>query len=114
MSDIVSSDEIEQIVGAYRDRTLHIGRVVTSEDRVYILHSVECRQAHPDLRECAMSRALDLGVDLDDWRDATDRPMVLGLSDRARLVPADKSVTWMWSRAVTVQHILDVLAKGAE
>lgn len=113
MSAIEAATDIEQTVGAYRDRILHIGRVVTGERKVYILHPTECVQSHEDLRSCAMSLAMDEGIELADWRDATDRPMVLGVSDRGKLVPADKSSVWVWSRAVTVQHILDMLAKGA-
>lgn len=59
MTDLVPADQIEKIVGATRHKTAHIGRLVSAEDTVYILHSHECRDSGIDLRECRFSRALD-------------------------------------------------------
>lgn len=42
MTEIVPDPKIQQIVGVYRHDTLHYGRAVTAEQRVYILHSREC------------------------------------------------------------------------
>ncbi len=62
MSERVPADQIESIVGARRHKREHIVRGVLDEDRVYILHSEECRERYADLRDCPWSRALDQGV----------------------------------------------------
>jgi len=67
VSEIVSSDRVEDIVGATRHETEHIGRAVSTDQMVYILHSVECKAWSSDLRECPFSRALDNGVDIREW-----------------------------------------------
>lgn len=67
MSDCVDSDRIENIVGAERQPWLHLGRAVSAEQRVYILHSGYCLETVPDLRECPFSLALDRGIDLKEW-----------------------------------------------
>lgn len=55
MTNIVSADRIEQIVGARRHPTHHLGRAVSAEDRVYILHSHACKESGLDLRTCSYS-----------------------------------------------------------
>jgi hypothetical protein len=69
MSDLVPADRIERIVGASRHPTDHIGRAVSSERTVYILHSRECRDSGIDLRECPYSLALDRGIGLSGWKE---------------------------------------------
>lgn len=86
MSDLVPATDIEQIVGAPRHTTMHIGRAVSSEETVYILHSQECRDSGIDLRECPLSIALDLGIELPSWTGYEDRPVALGVIHE-RLVP---------------------------
>jgi hypothetical protein len=81
MSEIVPSDQIEQIVGAQRHRSVHLGRAVSSEQTVYILHSVECRASGIDLRECKFSIALDNDIDLTVWAAYLDRPVLLMIWD---------------------------------
>lgn len=58
----VPDDQIEALVGVPRDRELHYGRAVSSEGRVYILHSEECLARHADLRDCKFSQALARGI----------------------------------------------------
>lgn len=79
MSDLVDPDKIEQIVGAKRHPLMHIGRAVSEEETVYILHSGRCKARGQDLRECAFSRALDLGIALHAWEGWMDRPVFLQL-----------------------------------
>jgi len=79
MSDLVPADRIEAIVGAARHATDHIGRAVSYEATVYILHSQECRDSGVDLRECPYSLALDLGIDLSAWVE--DAPVRLAIVD---------------------------------
>ena len=86
MSDLVNAEEIEQIVGAKRHPTRHIGRADSGEETVYILHSMRCKARGIDLRECSYSRALDMGIDLDVWDGWEDKPVVLGLH-RPGLIP---------------------------
>ena len=86
MSDLVDPTEIEQIVGAKRHPLRHIGRAVSEEETVYILHSGRCKASGNDLRGCPYSRALDMGIALDVWDEWEDRPVVLGL-DRPGLIP---------------------------
>lgn len=87
MADLVPADRIEQIVGATRHQTEHIGRAVSAEEMVYILHSRECRDSTPDLRDCPFSRAMDQGVGRDLITQA-DRPLVLAIQ-HGRLVTQD-------------------------
>lgn len=63
MSELVDPEQIEAIVGARRHETVHIGRAVPGEARVYILHSRECVERREDLRDCPYSIALDRGID---------------------------------------------------
>ena len=77
MSRLEPGDKIEAIVGAKRHPTYHLGRAVSAEQRVYVLHSAECAASGIDLRDCQYSEALDLGIDLDVWGDCEDRPVRL-------------------------------------
>lgn len=86
MADLVPADEIEQIVGAFRHSHQHLGRAVSAEQTVYILHSERCRDSGIDLRECAYSKALDSGIDMDWWHQYQDRAVVL-VPRHERLVP---------------------------
>lgn len=86
MSELVPAEQIEQIVGAHRHRTLHIGRAVSAEQTVYILHSHECRDSGIDLRECGFSIALDRGITAGRWVEIEDRPVLVGI-EYGRLVP---------------------------
>lgn len=81
MTDLVDPTKIERIVGAARQDDAHLGRAVSSEQQVYILHSGQCRASGRDLRACEYSLALDEGIDEDDWCDAEDVPVVLGVRD---------------------------------
>lgn len=86
MSDLVPAEEIEQTVGARRHAHQHVGRAISSEQTVYVLHSAKCRDSGIDLRDCEWSLALDRGIDLADWADHQDRPVVLALRHE-RLYP---------------------------
>lgn len=81
MSRIESAKRIEGIVGAKRHEIDHLGRAVSAEQRVYVLHSKECVESGIDLRDCEYSIALDLGINLDVWRDWQDQPVKLIISD---------------------------------
>lgn len=87
MTRLESAATIEAKVGAKRHPTDHLGRAVSVMQRVYILHSEECRGSDIDLRECEFSVALDGGIDLSDWVDRQDVPVVLGIDDFGDLVP---------------------------
>lgn len=80
MTRLEPSETIEATVGAKRHATSHLGRAVSAEQRVYILHSQECVDSGIDLRECEYSRALDCGIDMGVWWDAQDAPVVLAIS----------------------------------
>lgn len=67
MSDLVDRDDIERIVGAERHLSEHYGRAVSAVQTVYVLHSVECLDSGRDLRACVFSRALDRGINPDEW-----------------------------------------------
>lgn len=90
MTDIVPTEDIDRIVGVPRHPTQHWGRAVSAEQTVYILHSQECKDSTPDLRDCPYSLSLDDGVDLAmGWTE--DVPLPLMISDpggEAWLVPA--------------------------
>ena len=79
MSRLESPAKIEGIVGAKRHATEHIGRAVSAEQRVYILHSRDCLDSGIDLRECEFSVALDRGIEhaipWSGWRRVQDRPV---------------------------------------
>ena len=70
MSELVNPAEIEQIVGAKRHPTRHIGRAIESEQTVYILHSRECVDSGINLRRCDFSLALDAGIHRANWETA--------------------------------------------
>lgn len=86
MSAIVDPERIEGLVGAKRHPTRHLGRAVSAEQTVYVLHSALCKAKGDDLRDCSYSRALDLGIVPSRWEGHEDRAVVLGL-DRDGLVP---------------------------
>ena len=90
MSRLESASTVEQKVGMKRHLTDHIGRVVSAEQRVYILHSVECRNSGIDLRDCEFSIALDRGIDKaipwSGWRHVQDSPVRVEIF-RGYLVP---------------------------
>lgn len=91
MTDLVATDDIERIVDARRDPLDHLGRAVSAERKVYILHSRQCSDLHEagsrDLRDCPFSVALDEhGINPRDWPH--DEPVVLELvrqGDQQRL-----------------------------
>lgn len=90
MSDIVPADVIEDIVGAKRHETDHFGRAVSTEQTVYILHSQQCKDTTPDLRDCQFSLALDQGIEhplpWTGWRRVQDQPTRLKIA-RGYLMP---------------------------
>lgn len=88
MTDLVDATEIERIVGIGRHDSRHYGKAVSSEQTVYILHSMLCKTSGRDLRECAFSLALDTGIDEYDWSDAEDMTVRLTFSRDRKLVPA--------------------------
>lgn len=100
MSELESAATIESKVGAKRHSIKHLGRAVTGEQRVYILHSEACCRSMPDLRECGFSRALDRGIKINDWEGFMDVPIVLGIDPDDVLCPAEvareraESPTW--------------------
>lgn len=79
MSDLVPASDIERIVGADRHPTDHLGRAVSAEQTVYVLHSQACLDSGVDLRDCAYSVALDRGIDTRVW--VQDRPVRLAIFD---------------------------------
>ena len=85
MSRLEPAETIEQTVGATRHATEHIGRAVSWEKCVYVLHSAACIEAHAadgtDLRDCLFSLALDEGIDLDIWYEFQDVPVILGVDE---------------------------------
>lgn len=87
MTDLVSSDEIERIVGIERHPTRHYARAVSAEQMVYILHSQRCKDSGRDLRDCLFSLALDNGIDERDWSDMEDRPVRVTINRDQQLVP---------------------------
>lgn len=87
MSDLVPASDIERIVGVDRHRKVHYGRAVSAEQRVYVLHSHECKDSGIDLRDCPYSVALDRGIDERDWSGREDVPVELAV-EHERLVPA--------------------------
>ena len=87
MSNLVPTDEIEQIVGIERHPTRHYARAASAEQIVYILHSHQCRDSGRDLRECQFSLALDNGIDLGAWTGHEDEPVRVAINRNRRLVP---------------------------
>lgn len=92
MSDLVPPDDIERIVGTQRKHDYHVGRAVSAEQTVYILHSHDCRNSGRDLRECPFSVALDRGINERDWSGMEDGPVVLDITGRGDLVPAGRMI----------------------
>jgi hypothetical protein len=86
MTDLVPTDQIERIVGARRHPHQHLGRAVSAEQAVYILHSQECRDRYADLRDCPWSLALDRGIDEYDWSDREDQAVLVRVR-AGRLIP---------------------------
>lgn len=110
MSDPVSPEEVEALVGAPRQEKDHLGRIEALvgapgqkrdhlgrvdthghgkdhyyvQATVYILHSHECRNEHEDLRQCPYSLALDTGID--GWDpDLLDETVVLRINEYGHL-----------------------------
>jgi hypothetical protein len=81
MSDLVPAAQIEGIVGVARHPIEHWGRAVSADRRVFILHSMQCRDSGRDLRYCPYSLALDEGIDAEDWAGWEDRPVRLAIAD---------------------------------
>lgn len=89
MSTIVPADQIEQIVGARRHALAHLGRAVSAEQTVYILHSQQCKDSGIDLRACIYSKTLDAGISgLPEWRGREDRVVTLQV-EHGWLIPDD-------------------------
>jgi hypothetical protein len=88
VTDLVPAADIERIVGAARHPTEHLGRAVSTEQTVYILHSQKCRDSGIDLRDCAFSVALDHGIDMSDWDGWEDQPVTLDIDDLLVPTPA--------------------------
>lgn len=86
MTYLVPPVQIEQMVGARRHATHHLGRAVAAEQRVYILHSHACKESGLDLRACSYSVALDLGIDADAWEQDVAVSLVI---QGGALVPLD-------------------------
>lgn len=84
MSNKVPAQDIERSVGVKRHATEHWARAVHIEERVYILHSQECKDHYTDLRLCPYSRALALGIDEKEW--PKDEPLTVRVLD-GRLTP---------------------------
>jgi hypothetical protein len=75
---LVPSQDIERIVGARRHPLRHIGRAVSDEQRLYIMHSAKCVAETSELTECSYSKLLaEKGLSFDAWHDWMDRPVVL-------------------------------------
>lgn len=91
MTDLVSGQDVERIVGVGRHPTEHRARAVSAEQKVHILHSAECLDMHDagarDLRQCPYSLALDEGIDLDEWKCSEDRAVAVTLDPWCGLVP---------------------------
>jgi hypothetical protein len=96
VSELVPTEKIERIVGAKRDAIQHLGRAVSMERYVYILHSQFCKDSGIDLRDCDYSAALGQGIDPDDWNGYEDRAVVL-LINRGTLFPVVPS--WLGAGA---------------
>ena len=79
MSNKVDPNQIEEIVGTKRNRKAHIGKFVSEEDKVYIMHSRECVVAHEDLRQCKFSLAMDTGLPEKAWNKYADKTVLLGI-----------------------------------
>jgi len=74
MTELVDPSKIEELVGVNRHAEWHYVRAVDDEQIVYILHSQECVDSTPDLRDCPYSQALDHGLPA-GWDFYLDRPV---------------------------------------
>ncbi len=92
MTRIESASTIEATVGAKRHVADHIGRAVSVEQRVYILHSGRCLAKYVDLRQCPYSRALDRGIDPKRWTGFEDQPVKLWISVQDHRLLPDRAV----------------------
>lgn len=85
MTDLVNPNEIEALVGRLRHATVHYARASSVDQQVYILHSQQCKDSTPDLRDCPYSVALDRGIvhalPWNVWRRAQDRPVRIQVRD---------------------------------
>ncbi|WP_328856862.1 hypothetical protein OG579_16840 [Williamsia herbipolensis] len=89
MTDLVPTDQIEQIVGVARHPNRHYARAVSAEQTVYILHSRECLDSGIDLRRCMFSTALDRGIDITQWDGHEDAPVLVAVAlPTGRLIPS--------------------------
>lgn len=110
MTRLESSKTIEKTVGASRHATLHLGRAVSRERRVYILHPAMCVASVADLRTCEYSIALDRGIDVDEWAGAEDRPVILRIDDDAGdLVPVRDYAGAVLPETSLVTRIIDAI-----
>lgn len=89
MSALVPDDEIVGIVGIKRDLFKHYARAVSTDQTVYILHSLICKSTVEDLRKCAFSVALDRGIRLQVWGEWQDRTVMVAVTTDGELVPAE-------------------------
>jgi hypothetical protein len=87
MSNLVDPERIEEIVGVRRHPTEHWARAVSAEEKVYVLHSQECRNSGVDLRLCDFSYALDEGLHWGDWNGLEDVPVKVSVTEDGWLVP---------------------------
>ena len=84
---VVDPRVIRKVVGVPRHPDLHIVRLVSDEEQVYIMHSEECFNTRSDLRGCEFSQSLDRnGIDKRRWKGSIDQPVVVELVD-GKLVP---------------------------
>lgn len=84
MANLVPSHLIEDIVGVKRHPDHHIGRAVSSEEMMYILHSRQCFSE--DMLNCEFTWALDRGIEMSKWGHHLDIPVKLEI-DGGHLVP---------------------------
>lgn len=87
MSELADPKRIEAVVGVKR-ASVHVARIVTTEERLYILHSHACVAQRRDLRECPYSLALDKGIDPEVWVGHHDVPICITIDPDGRLIPA--------------------------
>lgn len=115
MTDLVPAPDIEEIVGASRHATDHLGRAVSVQRTVYVLHSAECRQLHDvgdrDLRNCPFSIALDHGIVDEDWHGHQDQVVGLsietGLLTPIPLLDSTQSCEWFARCDRTATRLVD-------
>ena len=108
MSDLVSAETIESIVGIKRHATDHLGRAVSGTEIFYILHSQHCVESHRDLRDCEYSLALDNGIDPDEWANFEDQVVRLAIDAAGyALVPPDED--WVLVREDYMLEALEYL-----